>query len=103
MREVAGEPNAETRIEACERMGDATLYRLRPTTGRKHQLRLHLSALGAPIINDRLYPEAAPAGDDDFSAPLKLLARSLSFRDPLTGQERHFESDRKLGLDDAAS
>jgi tRNA pseudouridine32 synthase/23S rRNA pseudouridine746 synthase len=33
---------------------------------------------------------------DDFSSPLKLLARSLSFADPLTGRERFFESERNL-------
>jgi tRNA pseudouridine32 synthase / 23S rRNA pseudouridine746 synthase len=108
MREVEGEPNAETRIEALDEIGDAddagdanefdgaALYRLVPVTGRKHQLRLHLSALGAPILNDRLYPSAAAEAEDDFTRPLKLLAKSVSFRDPLTGREHYFESGRKL-------
>ncbi len=96
MKEVEGEPNTETRVELIESTGGVALYRLRPVTGRKHQLRVHLSALGIPILNDRLYPEAGAAGADDFSAPLKLLAKSISFRDPLTGRERHFESGRSL-------
>lgn len=96
MKEVGGEPNSETHIEAAVEARGASLYRLRPTTGRKHQLRLHLCALGIPILNDRLYPFVAEAGDDDFSRPLKLLAKSVSFRDPLTGREHHFESARTL-------
>lgn len=96
MKEIEGEPNSETHVEVLERANDATLYRLRPVTGRKHQLRVHLSALGAPVINDSLYPEALPSGPDDFSRPLKLVARSLSFRDPLTGSARHFESEMRL-------
>lgn len=96
MREAEGEPNSETHVEAAEPLGDVTRYALRPVTGKKHQLRVHLSALGAPIVNDSLYPEVGPAACDDFSRPLKLLAKSISFRDPLTGRERHFESARRL-------
>lgn len=96
MKEVEGEPNSETRVEVLERTNGVARYRLRPVTGRKHQLRLHLSALGIPVVNDRLYPEVSPAGDDDFSRPLKLLAKSVAFRDPLTGRDHYFESSRKL-------
>jgi tRNA pseudouridine32 synthase/23S rRNA pseudouridine746 synthase len=97
MCEVEGEPNAETRVEWAEDAGGAARYRLVPVTGRKHQLRLHLAALGAPILNDRLYPSIS-AAPEDFSRPLKLLAKSVSFRDPLTGREHHFESGRQLQL-----
>jgi tRNA pseudouridine32 synthase/23S rRNA pseudouridine746 synthase len=96
MKEVEGEPNSETRVEVLAGDGCVSLYRLSPVTGKKHQLRLHLSALGAPILNDRLYPNALPEEEEDFSRPLKLLARSLAFRDPLNNRERYFESGREL-------
>ena len=96
MKEVEGEANSETRIDVLGEMGDVNLYQLSPVTGRKHQLRLHLSALGIPIVNDRLYPDMSFVGEDEFSNPLKLLAKSVCFRDPLNGRERYFESSRKL-------
>ncbi len=99
MKESAGEPNSETRIELLEEGRGVSLYRLRPVTGRKHQLRVHLNALGAPIVNDRLYPDVLPEAPADFSEPLQLLAKSLSFRDPLDGSERRFESARRLSYD----
>lgn len=96
MREEAGLPNASTYIEFMRRSGAHALYRLFPETGKMHQLRVHLSGLGLPIVNDIFYPVALPCKGDDFSAPLKLLARSLSFRDPINGLQRVFESDRQL-------
>lgn len=92
MREADGAPNSETRIELVERGGDVWRYALHPVTGRKHQLRVHMAALGAPIAGDTLYPELAEISDDDYLRPLKLLAHSLAFADPLSGQSRRFES-----------
>ena len=105
MREVDGAPNTETHIELVETRGALSLYRLRPITGKKHQLRVHLAALGAPILNDPLYPVVQPEQPDDYARPLKLLARELSFTDPLDGQPRCFTSQRlllKAGLDAGA-
>jgi tRNA pseudouridine32 synthase / 23S rRNA pseudouridine746 synthase len=96
MQEAQGDPNAETHIEMLENRGDVALYRLRPVTGKKHQLRVHLAALGIPIINDRFYPELLAETGDDFSQPLQLLARSISFKDPYTRLERFFESGKAL-------
>lgn len=98
MREVAGTPNSETRIEVIERLGACWRYALYPVTGKKHQLRVHLAALGAPILNDPFYPEvsAGPGAPDDYRRPLKLLARGLSFVDPLCGEQRRFESRLSL-------
>jgi tRNA pseudouridine32 synthase/23S rRNA pseudouridine746 synthase len=96
MQEVSGEANSETHISAIRNLGRHTLFQLVPVTGRKHQLRLHLAGLGIPIINDKLYPAISRSAADDFSSPLKLLAKSLSFQDPLTGQEHYFESRTEL-------
>ncbi|MGK5013265.1 RluA family pseudouridine synthase [Janthinobacterium sp. MDB2-8] len=96
MREEAGEANSETIIDVIERRGDMSLYRLQPHTGRKHQLRVHLAALGIPIVNDAFYPLASPCEEDDMSQPLQLLARAIAFVDPLTGEPRRFESRRSL-------
>jgi tRNA pseudouridine32 synthase/23S rRNA pseudouridine746 synthase len=96
MKEEQGEPNSETIVELLERRGEVARYRLHPHTGRKHQLRLHMASLGAPILNDAFYPVALPCKGDDFSAPLQLLARSIAFEDPLTGEPREFASEREL-------
>ena len=90
--EVPGKPNSETRIDVIEINGNHARYALSPVTGKKHQLRVHMNALGLPILNDRLYPPVFDTPDDDYSLPLQLLARSITFDDPISGQKRHFQS-----------
>ena len=85
-----GEPNAETRIEPL----GAGRYRLTPRTGRTHQLRLHMAALGVGIDNDPLYPNIIDVDPGDFTAPLHLIAHRLEFDDPITGARRCFVSSR---------
>jgi tRNA pseudouridine32 synthase/23S rRNA pseudouridine746 synthase len=92
-REVPGAVNAETLVEAGDGPGH---YRLSPRTGRTHQLRVHLAALGIPILGDPLYPVVREVAVDDWSDPLQLLARTVSFTDPLTGAPREFTSRRVL-------
>ncbi|MGF3056736.1 pseudouridine synthase [Microbacterium sp. YY-01] len=90
------EPNSETRIELLGFTAEALHTRLLPHTGRMHQLRVQLAALGAGIRNDGFYPVLLPDGPDDFSRPLQLLAKQLRFVDPLSGEDRTFTSRRVL-------
>lgn len=96
MREVPGEANSETWIDVVERTPDRWRYALRPVTGRKHQLRVHLAAMGAPILHDPFYPELSEPAPDDYVRPLQLLAKGLSFIDPLSGEVREFVSELSL-------
>jgi tRNA pseudouridine32 synthase/23S rRNA pseudouridine746 synthase len=99
MCEVAGKPNSETAIALLESKAGLARYGLSPLTGKKHQLRAHMAALGIPIVNDRIYPKLRPASsavESDYSQPLQLLAKSLMFTDPLSGEPRHFESRQVL-------
>ncbi|MGL4574367.1 MAG: pseudouridine synthase [Burkholderiaceae bacterium] len=105
MIEVPGEPNAITRIELLEQRGALARYKLLPATGQRHQLRVHMNALGLPIENDEIYPALLPEVQDDdaawqarYARPLRLLAKGLAFTDPVTGVERRFESERRLAL-----
>ena len=99
-REVAGVPNSESHMELARVLagGAQALYHLRPVTGQRHQLRLHMAALGLPILGDSFYPQVLRPAEapDDAARPLQLLARSLRFADPVTGHARQFESQRTL-------
>ncbi|MFE9434927.1 RluA family pseudouridine synthase [Streptomyces sp. NPDC006640] len=95
--EVAGEPNAVTRVELTEHRDGLGRYRLTPSTGQTHQLRVHMTALGVPLLGDPLYPEVTgPVSAGDFRRPLQLLARKLEFTDPVTGRAHRFISGREL-------
>ena len=98
MQEVEGEPNTDTLIELLEVKESWAKYRLSPGSGKKHQLRCHLNSLGIPIRHDQIYPILTPYQeyDLDFSKPLQLLAKEIYFKDPITGQERSFLSQRAL-------
>ena len=89
---VPGSPNAETLIEVVETRARDARYRLSPTTGKTHQLRVHLNDLGLPILGDPLYPIVQDVDPADFTTPLQLVARRLSFIDPIDQTPREFTS-----------
>ncbi len=107
--------NSETWIDCVERIDaddsrmqthtaplrELARYVLKPLTGQRHQLRVHMNALGLPLVGDQFYPVVKRTADepDDCSAPLQLLAKSIAFKDPLTDVARTFESCRVLKFD----
>jgi tRNA pseudouridine32 synthase/23S rRNA pseudouridine746 synthase len=105
--EVPGRANAYTEIALLRRLPggsgpdepgtERAEYRLMPHTGKTHQLRVHLNALGIPIAGDPLYPVDRHEEPEDYSSPLQLLAEELAFTDPLTGRPRRFRSGLRLG------
>jgi tRNA pseudouridine32 synthase / 23S rRNA pseudouridine746 synthase len=99
-REVPGPANSETRIALLHTDGQRALYALEPISGKRHQLRVHMNALGIPIEGDLFYPTVVrgPDAPEDFSQPLQLLAQSVRFTDPITGQMREWASGLRLTL-----
>ena len=95
-QEVEGEPNAFTTIDLIENRGAYSRYRLHPETGKKHQLRVHMMRLGMPLLNDGLYPVPTPMDMVDYDKPLKLLARSIEFIDPISNHYHRFMSNLLL-------
>ncbi|MBU1340679.1 MAG: pseudouridine synthase [Proteobacteria bacterium] len=98
MKTVPGKPNAVSKITLVRSNKNRAFFQLCPVTGKKHQLRLHLSSLGFPILNDRYYPVLLPEKTGIFSAPLQLLARKIRFRDPVSLKQMTYESQRRLLL-----
>ena len=101
--EVEGTPNAPlnalTHIELLEVKGNLARYLLKPVTGKRHQLRVHMNALGLPIVGDGIYPVLTPEGQIDYDNPLQLLAKSIEWVDPITQEVRRFESRQVLTFD----
>ena len=98
MKTVAGVVNSQSRIHLLKVKGNRGRFRLNPVTGKTHQLRLHMSGLGFRIINDRLYPDLLAEQNDDFDQPLQLLAKQITFQDPVTGKTVEFNSEQTLLL-----
>lgn len=80
---------ALTRYRVLQRSADATRVALEPVTGRSHQLRVHMQALGHPILGDNLYATPAYLAASDR---LLLHATTIEFTHPQTGSPVHCES-----------
>ena len=97
-------PNAETEISILKKSNGYAHYHLKPVTGRKHHLRIQMCSLGIPLLNDRIYPVHLPEAVthemrmEEFRHPLQLVAKSITFKDPVSGKIRHFESRHSLDL-----
>ena len=98
MKVTDGFANSETEISIIDHDKTWAKYKLKPTSGKQHQLRLHLSFLGIPIKNDPFYPVVNHKAEDDFSSPLQLLAKEISFIDPITCEKMFFESQLELTM-----
>ena len=100
--EVEATPNAPlnalTHIQVLEVKGNYVKYQLKPVTGKRHQLRVHMHALGIPIQGDGIYPVLTPEGQIDYDNPLQLLAKAIEWLDPITGEVRRFESRFEVKL-----
>jgi len=88
---------AVTHFEVLREAEGHAMLRVRLETGRTHQIRVHLSAIGHPVYADPLYGEAIPG------QRLWLHAEKLSFAHPVTGEELEFESPIPEDLRESAA
>jgi len=80
---------AETQYRILERYQEASLIEVMPTTGRTHQLRVHLAHIGHPIVGDKLY---GVKGGPRFKRQA-LHAAVLGFKHPITKKKLKFENE----------
>jgi 23S rRNA pseudouridine1911/1915/1917 synthase len=99
--DATGGRQASTVFEVRERFDRATLLEAEPRTGRTHQIRVHLSSVGHPILGDRRY---GGGGDDARELGLErpfLHAWRLAFDHPITGERIDLEDPLPADLSDA--
>jgi 23S rRNA pseudouridine1911/1915/1917 synthase len=88
---------AVTHFEKLAEAAGHTMLRVRLETGRTHQIRVHLSAIGHPVYADPLYGTPVPG------RRLWLHAEKLRFRHPTTGEQQEFEAPIPEDLERAAA
>ncbi|MBZ9610138.1 pseudouridine synthase [Rheinheimera maricola] len=93
---VPGAVNAISDISLIAKTAELGLFKLTPHTGKTHQLRLHMLSLGMPILHDSYYPQLLPKQAPQFDKPLQLLAKTLSFIDPVSATAHSFISQQQL-------
>lgn len=81
--------SAVTHWRALERERHATRVQLEPVTGRSHQLRVHMCAIGHPILGDPLY---GPLESQQAASRLQLHAQSLTLHHPCGGERKTFSA-----------
>ena len=96
MGEAEGAVNSRTVVDVLEHNATWARYALSPISGKRHQLRVHMAALGMPLLYDSLYPQVRPVNSGDYGQPLQLLAKSVQFVDPITQAEQRFVSRQQL-------
>ena len=80
---------AITHFKVLKRFSKYTLLEVKIDTGRTHQIRVHLSEIGYPVVGDEIYSN----GKNEFGVHGQLLhAKSLDFKHPITGKEMHLEA-----------
>lgn len=81
---------AITHFKVIERFNKYTLLEVKIDTGRTHQIRVHLSQIGYPVVGDQVYSN----GKNEFGVHGQLLhAKSLDFKHPITGKPMHLETE----------
>ena len=85
---------AFTEYEVIERFSDCSFLSLRPSTGRTHQLRVHLARLGCPVLGDRQYGRSGLAKAKKLGVSRQMLhAYRLKFEHPVRGKKMEFVAE----------
>jgi 23S rRNA pseudouridine1911/1915/1917 synthase len=96
MAVISGGRESATTYRVTERFNGASLVEARPKTGRTHQIRVHLAAIGHPIVGDRVYGKRSAIVGRQF-----LHAARIVFDHPRTGERMAFDAPLAADLDAA--
>jgi 23S rRNA pseudouridine1911/1915/1917 synthase len=88
--------DARTEYQVIKYLNNYTFLEVKPKTGRTHQIRVHLSAIGFPIVGDATY-----GAKSEFLSRQFLHAHKLTFKLPSSGEQREFESELPVDLVEA--